>query len=50
MLSAAPMILAAAAIEEAKAYVRIVGSDEDALIGRLMRSAAELAERFTRRR
>jgi uncharacterized phiE125 gp8 family phage protein len=47
MLSAAPMMLPAAATQEAKAYLRIVGTDEDALVARLMRSAAELCEQFT---
>lgn len=37
----------AAAIGEAKSYLRIEGADEDALIERLMRSAAEICERFT---
>ncbi|HEY0625472.1 MAG TPA: hypothetical protein VGD10_01940 [Allosphingosinicella sp.] len=47
MLSAAPILLPAVAAEELKAYLRIVGADEDALAARLMRSAAELCERFT---
>lgn len=41
------MVLPASAAEEAKAYLRIVGDAEDALMERLMRSAAELCERFT---
>ena len=49
MLSAAPLSLPAAALDDAKNYLRVVGSDEDALLARLMRSAAELAERFTGR-
>jgi uncharacterized phiE125 gp8 family phage protein len=47
MLSAAPLILPATAVDEAKAYLRIVGADEDMLTARLMRSAAELCEAFT---
>lgn len=47
MLSGAPMMLPESAAEEAKAYLRIVGEDEDALVARLMLSAAELCERFT---
>ncbi|HEX8214268.1 MAG TPA: hypothetical protein VF582_02220 [Allosphingosinicella sp.] len=47
MLSAAPIILPAAATDEAKAYLRIVGSDEDTMVARLMRGAAELCEQFT---
>jgi uncharacterized phiE125 gp8 family phage protein len=47
MLSAEPLLLPEAAVAEAKAYLRIVGADEDALVGRLVRSAVELGERFT---
>jgi uncharacterized phiE125 gp8 family phage protein len=47
MLSAAPMMLSDEAAAEAKAYLRIVGADEDALAARLMRAAAEYCERFT---
>lgn len=36
----------AEAREEAKAYLRIAGADEDALVARLMGSAAELCEGF----
>jgi uncharacterized phiE125 gp8 family phage protein len=39
----------AAAVVEAKAYLRVVGSDEDALIERLAGSAAALCEAFTGR-
>jgi uncharacterized phiE125 gp8 family phage protein len=49
MLSAEPIALPATATSEAKAYLRIVGTDEDALVARLMRSSAELCERFTGR-
>jgi uncharacterized phiE125 gp8 family phage protein len=45
MIVAGPII--EPGVEEAKAYLRIEGSDEDALAGRLMRSAAELCEQFT---
>src|SRR5688500_11691574 len=47
MLSAAPLVLPDEARDEAKAYLRIVGEDENALVERLMWSAAELCERFT---
>jgi uncharacterized phiE125 gp8 family phage protein len=47
MISGDPLVPGAAAVEEAKAYARVVGVDEDALIGRLTASAAELCERFT---
>ena len=49
MRSAAALTLCVEATEEAKAYLRIHGTDEDALTARLIRSAAELAERFTGR-
>jgi uncharacterized phiE125 gp8 family phage protein len=35
-------------VEQVKAYLRIAGSDEDALIAGLVRSATELCEAFTR--
>lgn len=47
MLSAEAMSLPAAALDEAKAYLRIFGSDEDALTARLLLSAATLCESFT---
>jgi uncharacterized phiE125 gp8 family phage protein len=47
MLSAAPIIAPQAAVDEAKEYLRIFGSDEDALVARLMQSAVELCEQFT---
>lgn len=47
MLSAAPIVLPVAAVEEAKAYLRIVGGEEDPMLGGLMRSALELCEQFT---
>ena len=37
----------AAATGEAKAYLRIAGSDEDGLVGRLVTAAAELCEQYT---
>ena len=37
----------AEALGEAKAYLRMVGSDEDALAARLLRAAAEQCEQFT---
>ena len=36
------------AIEQVKAYLRIAGSDEDALLAGLVRTASELCEGFTR--
>jgi len=47
MVNGTAVPLPAAALEEAKAYLRVAGSDEDALIGRLARGAAELCEQFT---
>lgn len=47
MLRAGPIILPAEAVDEVKAYLRIVGADEDVLVARLMRTAVELCERFT---
>lgn len=47
MLSGAPIALPPEAVAEAKAYLRIVGDDEDALLARAMGQAAELCERFT---
>ena len=47
MLSAAPIAPGAAALAEAKAYLRVVGTDEDAAIARMTAAAAELCERFT---
>lgn len=47
MLIAAPLTLPEAALEEAKAYLRISGTEEDALVRRLAASAAELCEQFT---
>lgn len=35
-------------VDQVKAYLRIAGSEEDALIAGLVRSAAELCEAFTR--
>ena len=36
-------------VEEVKAFLRIAGSDEDALVAGLVRTATELCEAFTRR-
>jgi len=47
MLSVAAIMLGAAALDEAKGYLRVVGGDEDALLARLLGSAAALGERFT---
>jgi uncharacterized phiE125 gp8 family phage protein len=48
MLKGDPILLPAAASDEAKAYLRIEGEGENALVGRLMTGAAELCERFVR--
>lgn len=47
MISGETLVPGAAALGEAKAYLRVVGVDEDSLIGRLTGSATELCERFT---
>lgn len=47
MIASDAIVLPPGARDEAKAYLRMVGSDEDALIDRLIKAAAELAERFT---
>lgn len=48
MINGTAILLPAAALDEVKAYLRVAGSDEDALIGRLAGAAAELCEHFTR--
>jgi uncharacterized phiE125 gp8 family phage protein len=47
MVTGDPIEPGAAALGEAKAYLRIFGSDEDALVARLLAAAAELCEQFT---
>jgi uncharacterized phiE125 gp8 family phage protein len=47
MLSAAELVPGAQALAEAKAYLRIDGGGEDALVAELVGAAAELCERFT---
>ncbi|TMJ14050.1 MAG: hypothetical protein E6G94_10440, partial [Alphaproteobacteria bacterium] len=47
MLSSAPLEAGPEALAEAKAYLRVEGTGEDPLIGRLVGSAAELCEQFT---
>jgi uncharacterized phiE125 gp8 family phage protein len=47
MVTGDPIEPGAAALAEAKAYLRIAGSDEDALVARLLAAAAELCEQFT---
>ncbi len=47
MVTADPVAPGAAALAEAKAHLRIVGADEDALVLRLLASAAGLCEAFT---
>jgi len=49
MLTPEPIVLPAAALAEAKAYLRAGSSDEDGLIAGTVRSAAECCEQFTRR-
>ena len=49
MMTAEPIVTGAAAVAETKAYLRIAGGDEDALVARLTGVAAELCEQFTRR-
>ncbi|PWG01839.1 head-tail connector protein [Sphingosinicella humi] len=48
MISGDPLVPGAEALGEAKAYLRVEGSDEDAMLERLIGSAAELCERFVR--
>lgn len=47
MVTGDPLVPGPAALAEAKAYLRIEGTGEDALIERLMASAAALCEQFT---
>lgn len=47
MLSAAAMVLPQGAVDEVKAYLRLVPADEDALVRACLETAAELCERFT---
>jgi uncharacterized phiE125 gp8 family phage protein len=47
MIESDMLALPPAAVGEAKAYLRAVGTDEDPLIARLLGSAAELCEQFT---
>ena len=47
MIAADPIVPGAAALAEAKAYLRASGGSEDAVIERMLASALELAERFT---
>ena len=49
MVTSEPIAPGAPALAEAKAYLRIEGEGEDALVARLLESAAELCERFTGR-
>jgi uncharacterized phiE125 gp8 family phage protein len=49
MVTAEPLEPGAAALAEAKAYLRIETEAEDALVARLVLSAAELCEAFTGR-
>ena len=44
-----PLALPAAAVADAKAYLRVEQDGEDALLGGLMASAARLCEQFSRR-
>jgi len=47
MVEGDALVPGAAALAEAKAYLRVSGAGEDALIGDLLASAAELCEQFT---
>ncbi len=47
MISSDPIVPGAAALAEAKAYLRANTAGEDALIGRLLGTALELCEQFT---
>lgn len=47
MVTGDPVEPGAAALGEAKTYLRIAGTDEDALVARLLAAAAELCEQFT---
>jgi uncharacterized phiE125 gp8 family phage protein len=47
VLTIEPLAVPPAAVGEAKTYLRIMGADEDALVARLVRIAAELCEQFT---
>jgi len=49
MLSGAPIILPAAATQEVREYLRIVGQEEQQLLERLTLGAVELCEQFTGR-
>jgi uncharacterized phiE125 gp8 family phage protein len=42
-----PGLIDDAAVADVKAYLRLAGDEEDALLARLLRVAAELCERFT---
>lgn len=48
MATAVRQAAALVPLEEVKAYLRMVGSEEDALLAGLVRSATELCEAFTR--
>jgi uncharacterized phiE125 gp8 family phage protein len=47
MIVMVPVAPGAAARADAKAYLRIAGADEDALLDRMLGTAAELCEQFT---
>ena len=47
MIEADPLVPGAAALEELKGFLRIEGDREDALLGLITASAAELCEQFT---
>lgn len=44
MIASDAIVLPATATDDAKAYLRVAGNNEDALIAALLRSAAELCE------
>lgn len=49
MVTGEPIAAGAAALAEAKTYLRVFGQDEDALIERLIASALDFCEQFTGR-
>lgn len=48
MIGGDPLVPGVAALNAAKVYLRVEGTDEDAMLERLIGSAAELCERFVR--
>ena len=48
MITGDPLVPGAAALAEAKAYLRVEGAEEDVMLTRLLGSVTELCERFVR--